>query len=485
MARVGVVVLVVLAAFTFSIALGRVTPNEHPPGLPPPLEVGPEPVGAAKLTHVFSPISGLLHLFTIADGKFAVKEQVAGGVERFAPWKELAGKLRNTNPFVPGKVAMTGAATTTRDGRIMLFVVGPAGHLEVRWETRIGEEQCRWSKWHGIPGKMESSPKVVSSDAFGPEVFTVGSKGQVARTWLASTGDERDWILWKPMEGPVVRPESLFVMQHGSETHLFAVEAEPTSRILHAFRKSLNPRDPWSLWEVIEGPSPVVQAPFAVSSPFAGSLQVFALGSDGVLYQTEKQLWDVSTPAAAGPVFKKAAPAHVGAFPALRSFANVGVKFKFAPTAEQNLDGRITVVATDESGAVWIRYQVRNVVTNHNAPVSSINNPNHLKWSEWHSLGGTFQSQPRLVRRLEGRLQIFAIGHGPHAPLYESLQVDIDSLFPPWALALGKKGQASAQMISSSRPPNSNSKENDLTVLKIGGKSVSQLLGSAEKIEKN
>jgi hypothetical protein len=425
-----------------------------------------------------------LGVYTIADGKLAVKEQIGAGTERFAPWKELAGKLQDNNPHTAEKVGMSGGVGNTKDGRTVLFVVGPAGHMEVRWETRMGEEECRWSKWHGIPGKVISSPVVQSSPEFGPEVFTVASAGQVVTTWMASSGDERDWIQWRPMEGPSVAPESLFVMNYLGETHLFAVEAAPTRRVLHAARMSLNPKEKFGEWETIEGPVPVIQTPVAVGDSLSGTLDLFVMGEDHNLYTSEKIAWKTDTPAVAGPAYERAAPAKPMPFPALALFDGLDhVKFKFSPSAATNLDGRITVVALDTTGRVWIRYQVRELFTNKDAPIKALNNPNHLAWSEWHALDGeVFLSQPALFPLRDGRLEIFVLGKEEHAPLYHSTQPEIDSLFPRWEQVKGRKATALQGLSPNNLAPRVDA-ETDLTVpITIGGKKASDLMAFADKI---
>lgn len=425
----------------------------------------------------------LLGVYTIADGKFAVKEQIGVGTERFAPWKELAGKLQDNNPHSAEKAGMSGGVGSTKDGRTILFVVGPAGHMEVRWETRAGEEECRWSKWHGIPGKIISSPVVQSTPEFGPEVFTVASAGQVVSTWMASTGDERDWIQWRPMEGPRVAPESLFVMNHRGETHLFAVEAAPTRRVLHAVRLTLNPKDKFGSWETIEAPVPVIQAPVAVGDNLSGTLDIFALGEDHNLYTSEKVVWNTQTPAVAGQAFEREAPARVTPFPPLALFDGLNVKFKYAPTAATNLDGRIAVCALDESGHVWIRFQVRTISRSRNGPIAALNDPNHLAWSEWHILDGeVFLSQPILFPLKDGRLEIFALGREEHAPLYHSTQPEIDALFPRWAQVKGRKATALEGLKGNNLAPRVDAETDSTVPITIGGKKASDLMAFYDKV---
>ena len=114
-----------------------------------------------------------------------------------------------------------------------------------------------------------------------------------------------------------------------------------------------------------------------------GQLEVFAVGTDGALWQIQQE----RTPNSLG----WSNWLSLGNPPGVQ----IGVPGGSAPVVGTNQDGRLEVFLVASDSALWHNWQV---------------NTTGGGWSGWQSMGGSLQMLPGVGRNGDGRLEVFSVG---------------------------------------------------------------------------
>jgi len=250
---------------------------------------------------------------------------------------------------MPGQVVASGA-----DNRLEVFVVGGDGGLWHIWQTLPNNG---WSNWvsHGTPGNLlfTSPPAVIRNRERRLELFIAGSDGHISHIWQPTPNGA--WSNWWVHDGPPNGVQGAPAVGINQDGRLEVFVVERGSHWLYS-QPQTAPSNGWAPnWFNFGAPPNVRLASSpAVGANADGRLEVFVVGSDGLLWKKDQTApnngWSDWLP--------HGAPSN-------------GVRWNNSPVVTSNADGRLELFMVGTDRQLWHEWQT--------APNSG--------WSRWESLG--------------------------------------------------------------------------------------------------
>jgi len=282
---------------------------------------------------------------------------------------------------MPGQVVASGA-----DNRLEVFVVGGDGGLWHIWQTLPNNG---WSNWvsHGTPGNLlfTSPPAVIRNRERRLELFIAGSDGHISHIWQPTPNGA--WSNWWVHDGPPNGVQGAPAVGINQDGRLEVFVVERGSHWLYS-QPQTAPSNGWAPnWFNFGAPPNVRLASSpAVGANADGRLEVFVVGSDGLLWKKDQTApnngWSDWLP--------HGAPSN-------------GVRWNNSPVVTSNADGRLELFMVGTDRQLWHEWQT--------APNSG--------WSRWESLGSppaglSGFGAPALGSNAAigpaGRLEVFVVG---------------------------------------------------------------------------
>jgi len=285
---------------------------------------------------------------------------------------------------LPGQVVAPSA-----DNRLEAFAVRRDGNLWHIWQT-IPNTQIffdAWSNWadHGAPPgvRFSSPPAVVRNRDERLELFIAGSDGHISHIW--QTARNGVWSNWWVHDGPphLVRGAPAVGINQDGRLEVFVVDRG--DHWLYS-QPQTAPSNGWSPnWFPFGAPPGVRLASSpAVGSNADGRLEVFLVGSDGLLWKKDQT-----------------APSNGWSDWLPHGAPSGGVRWVSSPVVASNADGRMELFMLGTDGQLWHEWQTA---------------PNN-GWSGWASFGspqgrrivGTPAVGMNAAVPPAGRLELFAV----------------------------------------------------------------------------
>lgn len=259
---------------------------------------GPPDGGCAHRPTVLVDAEGHAHTFAVSKGGLKLWENVrtaqsdcslaatSASVERCGEWRSLGGEV---------EAAPT--ASLDSEGRIHLFLLGPAGAVFTRQQEWLPRGGTQWSEWKALVGGASSSPQLPAV-AGSTHLFNVFARGRdhavyhVRQTPLASRTVEHaaQWLPWDRIGGVVASAPAAAANIDGL-LQLFAIGADRTlwqaRQYFGEVRGKRSASSPavelqWSAWSSLGGEASA--APTLVTRS-DGLIEAFIRGADRNVYR--------------------------------------------------------------------------------------------------------------------------------------------------------------------------------------------------------
>ena len=307
---------------------------------------------------------GRMEMFGVdAQHQVWYRTQVAAGTDTWSSWRSFAGTLS------------TIAAETNGLGRIEVFGVDDAGDVFRRWQLVANTDS--WSSWVGFAGAPLLSHGVssiaVTRTATGSlDVLGVTGGGQLfgVAEYAAATGNSPDgsdwgrWSTWNVIGGSF---SMVTAQTNGNgQLELFAVDRSGVF-LYHCWERT-PANGNFSGWEIFPGflPINVPISSISATTTGAGGLELYATGGGHDYRRAQFALpgtvTGASTDGGRWSDWQLLGDGVNTVLPIDGTLASI--------TADTNPDGRVELVGTDTSGAVYVRQQ--------NAPYDY----NFTKWTK-------------------------------------------------------------------------------------------------------
>jgi GH25 family lysozyme M1 (1,4-beta-N-acetylmuramidase) len=259
------------------------------------------------------------------------------------------------------------------DGRQEIFAVGHSGNLYHNYQTVANGG---WSGWISLGGTwaQNGQPKVLRNADGRLEVFIIGTDGRLNHAWETTTGNSSSWTGWSQFSSLLTQQIKIGggVNANGA-LDIFVVG---TDGVLYEMHQT-SPGGAWSGWANFGG-SWIQDVDIANGNDADGRQEVMLIGNTGNLYSK------FQTSVNGG---WSGWQNHGGSF---------GQNYRIA--LGRNSDGRLEVFVIDApSTALFHRWQ------------TSANGG----WSGWATLAGSWEAdaKPVVAADQNGALEVLLIGH--------------------------------------------------------------------------
>ncbi|MDB6020773.1 MAG: domain containing protein [Pedosphaera sp.] len=306
-----------------------------------------------------------------SNGSFLVREDGWGA-------DALLGFVHSpNNPASYSNSHINPCTARTSDGRMEVFAVGHSATLYHNYQTSPGGS---WSGWISLGTNMfvqNSFPAVgVNSDGR-LEVFVVGTDGTVNHIWqkVAGSSASTNWGSFATFSSHVSTTAKLAVGNWANGSlDLFVIGTDNV--LYHNYQTA--PSGGWFGFVSLGG-SWQQDGDIAVNNEKDGRLEVFVLGNTGNLYHN----WQTAVNGTSWNGWS-----DIGG--ALAEQVRLGLG--------RNSDGRLEVFAIGNDGVAYHEYE-----TTANTPGT---------WASWSSLGGLWavDAKPVVAADQNGALEVFLIG---------------------------------------------------------------------------
>ncbi len=294
-------------------------------------------------------------------------------------------------------------AARTSDGRLTVFAIGigTAGTLYQNYQTSPGGS---WSGWVAMGSGNTWNPysiPAVGVNADGRlEVFVVGTDGTINHIWqkVAGSSATTNWSTFNTFSSHVSTTAKLAVGNWANGSlDLFIVGTDGV--LYHSYQTA--PNGTWSGWFSLGG-SWSQDNDIAIANDANGEEEIFMVGNTGNLYNN----WQTSANSTSWSGWNDLSGA---------------VSQTVRVAAARNHNGTLEVFTIGTDGVAYTKTQ-----TGQNT---------HALWTAWNSLGGSWNSlvKPVVVADQNGALELFLVGNTGN--VYHNFQTSF-ATFPtgssPW-----------------------------------------------------
>lgn len=196
------------------------------------------------------------------DGQIYNKWQTSPGGS-WSNWGTFGGLLAS-NPTV----------SSNQDGRLQFYVRGTDNRLYTRWQQT---QNGNWSDWQDFGGSASGDPFAITHSDGRQELFTLWSDQTVRSRWqIELNGGWSDWGTFGGLLGgkPVVGNHA----DGGSQLFVRGTDGQIYTR------RYIGPNGAWSVWTPVANNITMASDPCVVYSPRTQQLHLFAIGTDRVVY---------------------------------------------------------------------------------------------------------------------------------------------------------------------------------------------------------
>lgn len=330
---------------------------------------------------------------------------VGSGLTSYVTFINKTNRVRGNSASVSLTIQPQGFSTAS--GAYMTLTSGTAGDPTPKAAMLAGQTITNNSPWLGrwtpLPPDTSGSltlsvpaaeAVVVRIDAAGQlsgpiqmnqdgalEMFAIGPSGRVEHNWQKATdvpqSPSADWSGWTGLSG-ISSSGGIAVVKNQDNTLQAFV---PTSGDVH-WSQQRSPGGPWATWTDMTSSAGLDLTNLAAGNNADGSLSVFGLNRNGVIYAISENAPEIGwasswTPLNTGSGDPTIRPGYVVA---------------------RNLDGRLELFGADPSGNVWHCWEKTTG-----------------GWSSWQKLRGKqlrgkqLNRQLAVARNLGGELQVFGV----------------------------------------------------------------------------
>jgi hypothetical protein len=278
-----------------------------------------------------------------------------------------------------GKVAGTPVIAANADGRLQVFVRGPAGDIATKWQVT---PNGGWSSWASLGGGTVGAPSVARNLDGRLELVARATDNSIWHNW--QTAPNAGWTGWYPLGG-IATSDPVIAKNGDGRLEIFVLGTD--GALDH--RWQLSPGGGWADWSPLGSPGGPLADPVAITRA-TGEIAVFAV--------------DASK---RGVHFIQQVPGGWSAW------QDLGGTVVSPPTVAANQDGRLEVFGEGTDAALWHRWE------------SSPNGP----WGGWASLAGLV-GMPTAAIDAKGALQVFV--RGTNDTMFRIGQVSAGSGWGAW-----------------------------------------------------
>jgi hypothetical protein len=306
---------------------------------------------------------------------------------------------------MPGQVIALSA-----DHRLEAFAVGDDRNLWHIWQT---SQNNGWSNWanHRTPEgiRFESPPAVVLNTDLRQELFIIGNDGHVCHIWQNARNGP--WSNWWVHDGPPNGVQGAPAVGINQDGRLEVFVVERGSHWLYS-QPQTSASNGWTPnWFGFGAPPNVRLASSpAVGRNADGHLEVFVVGSDGMLWEKYQ-----TAPNNGWSDWK-----FFGAPPGVRWTIS-------SPVVASNADGRLELFMVGSDNHLWHEWQTA---------------PNNGWSGGWQSLwapnGRPIAGTPAVGSNADGRLEVFVVAYD--GTWWHCWQIAPNSAWSAWDDSLNVRG---------------------------------------------